>query len=175
MQSVYTGVMDKNVAIGVVITLVAVGAFMFAYGIPAGILPAGKDSQLAMVAVPFTELARGAQSTIGRRVNYLITSPGQFRELWEMVGAEGPAPDIDFSENVVVAVFAGEKPTAGYGIAVSEVEDADARTITVTLTEPGGDCVLAQVITSPYQIIQLPKTTLNLIHKDVSTTVGCSE
>lgn len=133
------------------------------------------ENRVAAVAVPFMELAHGAMSTIGRRVNYLITSPEQFRELWEVIGAEGPLPDIDFSESAVAAVFAGEKPAAGYDIAVSRVEDADARTITVTLTEPGGDCVLAQVITAPYQVIKLPGTALKLVHEDISTTVSCPE
>lgn len=167
--------MDKNIAIGVVVMIVAVGAFTFAYGIPAGILPDGNGSQPAAVAVPFTELARGADAPVGRRANYLITSSEQFSDLWEMIGAVEPMPDIDFSKHVVAAVFAGEKPTGGYDINVSSVMDADVRTITVTLAEPGGDCILTQAITTPYQIIKLPRTTLDFTHKDVSTTVSCAE
>lgn len=168
--------MNQNVAIGIgVAALIVVVIGAFAYGIPASILPNGRDSQFAAVAVPFAELARGTNAPIDRRVNYLITSPEQFRDLWAMIGAAEMMPDIDFSAYVVAAVFAGEKPTGGYDITVSGVKDADVRTVTVTLAEPGGDCVLTQMITAPYQIIKLPRTTLNIIHEDVSTTVGCAE
>lgn len=164
--------MRNTLTIGVLaLAVIVIGAFVFLRG-PNNF---SNENSAAAVAVPFTELAHGTQSTIGRRVNYLIASPEQFRELWELIGAEEPLPDIDFSESAVAAVFAGEKPAAGYDIAVSRVEDADARTITITLTEPGSDCVLAQVITAPYQVIKLPGTTLKLVHEDISTTVSCPE
>ena len=156
---------------GLALVAIIIGAFVFLRG-PGNV---SNENSAAAVAVPFAELARGTESTIGRRVNYLIASQDQFRELWEVIGAEEPAPDIDFSEDVVAAVFAGEKPNAGYDIAVSKVEDADARTITVTLAEPSNDCVYAQMITAPYQIIKLPNTALKFVHEDISTTADCSE
>lgn len=156
---------------GLALVAIIIGAFVFLRG-PNNF---SNENGAAAVAVPFTELARGADAPIDRRANYLIVSPEQFSDLWEMIGATEPMPDVDFSTYVVAAVFAGEKPNGGYDINVSSVTDADVRTVTVTLAEPGGDCMFTQAITAPYQIIKLPRTALDITHKDVSMTVGCAE
>lgn len=162
------------VIIGVALLVVAIGAgmFFFSRNTTSTSAPLAQPQQVA-VEVPFTELARGAQSTVGKRVNYIITSPEQFRDLWGLVGAKGRMPDVDFSRSAVAAVFAGERPTVGYGIAISKVEDASARKIVVTLTQPDNGCVLKKAVTTPYQIVELPNTTLQFTHEDISTTSGC--
>jgi hypothetical protein len=166
----------KNMAgiVGVALLAIAIGTGIFFFSRNAAPTSAPIENvQPTAVEVPFTELARGAQSTIERRVNYVITSPEQFRDLWELVGATERIPDIDFSKSAVAVVFAGMKPTGGYGIAVSKVEDASARKLVVTLTQPDSSCVVTQVITAPYQIIELPNTSLQLTHEDILTTVDC--
>jgi hypothetical protein len=90
-----------------------------------------------------------------------------------MIDASAARPDIDFSKDVVIAVFMGAEPTLGYSIAVASVEDGDNRAVAVTLTRPGGSCVLDKSVTQPYQIIVLPKTSLAFAHKDQVRTVGC--
>jgi len=72
-----------------------------------------------------------------------------------------------------VAVFAGEVPTAGYDIAVAEVEDADKRMVKIELTRPDEGCVLAQSMTAPYQVIELPKTSLLFTHADTWVIKSC--
>lgn len=168
---------NMPVIIGVALLVVAAGAgiFLFSRRITPEMetsYPSETPSPTATV-VPFTELARGAQSTVGKRVNYIITSPEQFRDLWGLVGAKGRPPAIDFSRSAVAAVFAGEKPTEGYGIAISRVEDASARKIIVTLSQPDSGCVLKKAATTPYQIVELPNTPLQFTHEDISTTTGC--
>lgn len=168
---------NMPVIIGVAFLIVVVGAgvFVFDRRITPEMetsYPSGTPSPTATV-VPFTELAHGTQSTVGKRVNYIIASSDQFRDLWGLAGAKGRMPNVDFSRSAVAAVFAGEKPTRGYSIAVSRVEDASARKIVVTLTQPDGGCVLKKATTTPYQIIELPNTTLQLTHEDVTTASGC--
>ena len=125
------------------------------------------------IEVSFRELAHGSQSTVSRRANYIIMSPTELSALWKMIDAGGEAPTVDFSANEVVAVFAGDKPTAGYDIEVIKVEDAGTRLVNVVLTKPGGSCLLAEVQTNPYQIIEVPKTALTLTHEDQTTTPSC--
>lgn len=165
------------IIVGVALLVVVVGAGVFFFSRRTTpemetSYPSETPSPTATV-VPFTELARGTQSTVGGRVNYIVTSPDQLRELWELIGAKNRMPDIDFSKSAVAAVFAGERPTGGYGIAVSRVEDADARKVTVTLTQPKSGCVLTQAVTMPYQVVEFPSTTLQLTHEDISTTTNC--
>ncbi|MDE2021827.1 MAG: protease complex subunit PrcB family protein [Patescibacteria group bacterium] len=164
--------------VGLIVAAVVIGTFVFLYGgntFPnrSSLAPAYNNNPPDKTTVPFTELAHGAHSSISVRANYLITSAGQLSELWKMIDAGGQTPDVDFATQSVIALFAGQKPTAGYTIAVSKVEDAATRDVTITLTSPGGSCLLAQSLTAPYQVVELPKTSLAFTHKDLATTLSC--
>ena len=128
----------------------------------------------AAVIVPFTTLAEGPHSTVTSRANYLITTQEELNELWSFLKQPPPVPTIDFNTHVVAAIFAGEFPTAGYDIAVAEVEDADKRIVKVELTKPEESCMLAQSTTAPYQVVELPKTSLPFTHDDIWTIKACS-
>ena len=169
---------DTLIIIGLALVAVVVGLFIFLYG-QGSLSNAASSSAVTYGAsapaatVPFTELAQGAHSTVSVRANYLITSNAQLAKLWKMIDARGQTPVINFATNDVIAVFAGKEPTAGYAVTVSKVVDANTREVTVALTSPGGNCVLAQSATAPYQVIELPKTSLALTHVDQKITASC--
>ena len=52
--------------------------------------------------------------------------------------------------------------------------DADKRIVNVELTRPDETCVLAQSVVAPYQIVELPKTSLPFTHADTWATKTCS-
>ncbi|MFA5998198.1 MAG: protease complex subunit PrcB family protein [Candidatus Paceibacterota bacterium] len=168
---------DSRIILGValVAVTVSVGFFLFYRSdVQNGSLSAAVNTQQSATAVPFTPLAEGSRSTVTRRVNYLITSPDQLSKLWKMVDATGTPPAVDFKTQAVIAVFAGERPAAGYRIAVSKVEDASARVVSITIAEPAADCMLAQTITAPYEVVAVPVTSLPFTHEDVSVTTTCA-
>ena len=69
---------------------------------------------------------------------------------------EDAAEGIDFRKHTVVAVFAGEKPTAGYSVRVTKVEkNSDACVVHHTVTAPAKDAMVAQMITYPYVVVRL--------------------
>ncbi len=126
-----------------------------------------------VATVPFTTLAQGTDSTVASRTNYLITTQSQLAELWTFLKQPPPVPTVDFSSKVVAAIFAGELPTTGYSIAVAAVEDAGKRIVKVDIEKPDQSCVLAQSTTAPYQVVELPKTSLPFTHDDIWTTKVC--
>ena len=131
---------------------------------------------LAGAAVPFSEIASGTHSAVADRKNFLITSEEEFGKLWSLISATGTPPAVDFAKETVIAIFAGEKPTTGYGVMVSNVEDsAHARMVSVTLTEPGENCIEGQAITSPYEVLKLPASSLPLSHADETVTKDCTQ
>ncbi len=158
---------DVLILTGAAIIAVGIGILLFSSG-------RGDPSNTSSAAVPFTEIAKGSQSAVERRVNYLITSSSQFNELWGVVTATGTPPKIDFKTHSVIAVFAGQKPTAGYAIAVAKIEDTRTRVVSITLAKPSDDCMLAQSITAPYQLISIPATSLPFAHEDISVTTTCA-
>ena len=167
---------DIVVLVVAVISAVIVGAFIFVSngGNLASVFSTVTDNGKKTKVVQFTEIARGSQSAIDRRVNYFITSRDQFNRLWETIDASGTPPAVDFETHAVIAVFAGQEPTASYGIKVAKIEDTDKRMVSITLAKPDDDCTAAQVVTMPYQLIVLPTTSLPLAHEDEAVEINCS-
>lgn len=123
--------------------------------------------------VQFVEIARGVQSMEARRVNYLITSTDELARLWEMIDAGGTPPPVNFATHRVMALFAGGEPTTGHTIEAAKIEDGAVRKVFITLTKPGNNCIVAQSVTTPYQIIEVPTTALSVEHWDTVRQTDC--
>jgi len=164
---------DVFIVLGAGIIVVAIGIAVLApedksmQDPVAGTVPATRTSVSAQ------ELAHGERSTVVRRTNYLINSTSELSEVWNMIETDAQQPEVDFTRNSVVAVFAGKKPTAGHDIEVTKVEDGIVRKVFLKLTSPGVSCLLAQSLTQPYQIIEIPKTSLAYAHEDTAITESC--
>jgi len=161
---------DVRILCGLAAAAVAVGVFIFSAS--GGFL---LSSQPAAATVPFAELAHGARSLVSTRVNYLITSADQLTALWKLVETTQKEPAIDFTKNTVVAVFAGQRPTTGYAIAIANIVDGLQRLVSVKVSVPDTTCIEAQMVTAPYQIVSLPATTLSFTHEDTIATTSCSQ
>ncbi|MEK7114185.1 MAG: protease complex subunit PrcB family protein [Patescibacteria group bacterium] len=165
---------DTLIIIGLALVTVVIGAFLYFRGNTSNASPSiAPTSQPSAVAVPFTPLARGNTSTVTKRVNYLITSADGLDKLWKMLDATSTPPTVDFNKNAVIAVFAGQQPTTGYAIEVSKIADLSSRLVSITLAKPDGACITGQSLTTPYEIVTVPTTSLPLAHEDISTTVSC--
>jgi hypothetical protein len=123
--------------------------------------PSKPAAQAAAVIVPFTELASGPVSNAKNQKNYAVLAKEDFADVWAATGKTPPAPAVDFSKQNVIAVFAGTKPTGGYAIKIEKVTDtADARVISIVMTEPSKNCVTSDVVTSPFEVVAVPASTL---------------
>lgn len=168
---------DGFIIIGFSLVALVVGAYLVLHG--RGAFP-NTDSAMssnrssAAVMVPFTPLAKGTYTNISTRTNYLITSKVQLEELWKLVTATSTPPAVDFSRNYVAAVFAGDEPTSGYGVTVARVQDAHERMVTVVLTSPGSGCAITKSPTRPYQIVELPRSSLPVTHQYEMATTSCT-
>lgn len=165
---------DKLIFFGVAIVAVIIGVlFIFVYRdrLPTPLSPVIEQTGSAATTVPFTRIVQGTKSSVAERVNYLITSSSQMTELWKMTDATGTPPAIDFKTHAVLAIFAGKEPCSG--INVAKIEDASARTVSITLAKPDGACADKVTGSSPYEIVVVEATPLPLTHADISTTVSC--
>lgn len=163
-----------QVILGIVVASVALGIVAFTFGDTSFLNDSSTgNAQVKPVAVKFRELAKGTRSTEKDRKNYIITSQDQMAELWKIIDLPEQPPTVNFADYDVIAVFAGEEPTAGYEIVVTKVEDFESRMITITTTKPGETCLAAPSITAPYHIIEIAKSALPLAHADEDKTIGC--
>lgn len=167
--------MEKKdiLAVVAVIALIGIGTYAYLSGSnESNTAPKGGDQQAAAL-VPFEKIIEGSKSSVEKRVNYLISTPEGLKKVWSMIDATSTPPQIDFTKNAIVAVFSGK---GGYAdIAVARIEDADERTVSISVTELDKSCAkTVKMETMPYEIVTVPATTLPLTHKDIVTTTGCS-
>jgi hypothetical protein len=79
-------------------------------------------------------------------------------------GSEMGTPD--FRKEGVLALFMGQRPTAGYGLALHDPTVAIANrvaTVVVRVEEPQPGAMVAQVLTSPCLLIRMPRQGIQQI------------
>ena len=111
--------------------------------------------------------------------NYRIRSQEELETIWAAIHGETQlsVPSVDFSTNEVLAVFDGSHETGGYGIRVIRIDEANnVRTVHIEHVIPDESCILPSVVTSPFQLVTVPKAGENvgLDHIDSTVTVPCS-
>lgn len=103
-------------------------------------------------------LASGSQSQITTARERLVTSQAEWTALWAEHAPGQPAPAVDFARSSVVALFLGTRPTAGYGIRLREARvDGDTLMVRYEEQTPGPDTMAAELLTSPFLIVALPR------------------
>ena len=67
-------------------------------------------------------------------------------------------PAIDFNTQMVVGVFLGSKPSAGYDVEVVGVRsEGDALVVEYVQKQPGRGTMAAQILTEPYHFVAVAK------------------
>ena len=81
---------------------------------------------------------------------------------------------VDFSLNKVVLFSMGERPSGGYSVSVSGIEESDDHVkVSVLYSFPGNDCMVTSVVTSPFQFIKI-NTTKELVFEESIQAAPCS-
>ncbi|HWO99834.1 MAG TPA: protease complex subunit PrcB family protein [Methylococcus sp.] len=128
--------------------------------------------------ISFTLLAEGMQSGIEEERREVIRDDDAFQALWASHSAgmdpAPPPPAIDFSREMLIAVFAGAQPTAGYRwTLLSLSEENGSLAVRLRLDRPGPDCAVAQVLTQPYLLVKTDRSRLPVVFHVVPRTVSC--
>jgi hypothetical protein len=105
--------------------------------------------------MPFTNVARGATSSIETARTVVVRNADEWRALWKEHAGHSKAPAVDFASAMIVAVFMGTKPTGGYAVEIAQIEQRDGEVV-VTYRErrPGPDDITTQALTSPFHIVR---------------------
>jgi len=87
-----------------------------------------------------------------------VRTPAEFATLWKSHAADRKMPDVDFTKNMVVGIFLGSRPTAGFGVEiVSAQPESGTLVVKYKETRPSRDTIAAQVLTSPFHLVAVPK------------------
>jgi hypothetical protein len=107
---------------------------------------------------PVRTVAKGPSSEIAMARTIVVRSDAEWVSLWKEHGGGGPAPEVDFSREMVVGIFQGVRPTAGYGVEIVRAIGApNALIVEYRATAPSRDSVTAQVLTAPYHLAAIPR------------------
>jgi protease stability complex PrcB-like protein len=108
-----------------------------------------------------------------------IGTEGAFLAAMGAGGAFGAeSPKVDFRREGVLGVYMGQRPTAGYALALQDptvaIADGVGRVV-VRFEEPLAGAMVAQVLTSPCLLVRMPKDDIRLLRVvDPAGTVRAS-
>ena len=106
-------------------------------------------------------IEKGDQSNIDSVRQVLVRTDAEWTRLWRQHSFDRPRPAVDFSKEMVVGVFMGSRPTAGFSIAVtSAIEAKGALIVRYRETVPAPGAVTAQVLTFPYHVVAIPRAAV---------------
>jgi hypothetical protein len=107
--------------------------------------------------VAFTTITQGSSSQIMEPRHVVVRTADQWQTLWKGHSSQ-PAPVVQFSQSVVVGVFLGSRPTAGFQVEITAVKaQGGLAVVEYVERQPGRGAVVAQVLTSPFHLVALPR------------------
>jgi hypothetical protein len=103
-------------------------------------------------------IAKGDQSNVDDAKQVLVRTEAEWTRLWNQHAPDQPKPSVDFSKEMVVAVFMGSRPNAGFSTTITAATVANgALVVRYKETVPAAGTVSAQILTFPYHIVAIAK------------------
>ena len=103
-------------------------------------------------------IEKGDQSNVDDARRVLVRTNAEWATLWQQHSFDRPKPAVDFSKEMVVAVFMGSRPNAGFSTTIVSATAANgALIVRYRETMPGPGTVSAQILTFPYHLVAIPR------------------
>ena len=101
---------------------------------------------------------KGVNSNVDAARQAVARTETEWSALWKAHDPNRPMPKVDVSKEMVVAVFLGSRPTAGFAVEIASAEVRNgALVVRYRETKPAPGTITAQILTSPYHIAAVPK------------------
>ena len=103
-------------------------------------------------------IEKGDQSNIESPMQAIARTQPEWEALYRKHNYDHQPPKVDFSKEMVVAVFMGSRPNAGFSTTIlSSLTVNGVLVVRYKETMPRPGTVSAQVLTFPYHIVAIPK------------------
>jgi len=111
--------------------------------------------------VSFSTVEQGSSSGIREPTRVVVRTSREWLVVWarhaQPIGAVVPPP-VDFSRDMVLGVFMGERQTGGYRIEITAVErTAEVVRVRYRTHEPEPAAILTQALTQPFHLVRVPR------------------
>ena len=104
----------------------------------------------------FVTITQGAHG-LDNQQNKIISNKSEWQKLWQQLELKDKAtPNIDLTDYVILAVFAGKRGTGGRSITIERIaQEGSSFKAFISEASPGGNCAATGAFTSPYHIVAL--------------------
>ena len=107
---------------------------------------------------PLRVLDKGDQSNVDDAKQVTARTTAEWNTLWRQHSPDRDQPRVDFGRDMVLGVFLGSQTTAGFSVEIaSALVEQGILVVRVRETRPQSDRIVAQVITSPYHLVAVPR------------------
>jgi PrcB C-terminal len=97
---------------------------------------------------------KGDHSNMDDAAQVVAKTQQEWQQLWQKHTPDRSRPAVDFTKEMVVGVFLGSRPTAGYVLEIiSATQDSGTLVVKYHESVPPRGTMTAQVLTSPYHIV----------------------
>ncbi|MDZ4836373.1 MAG: protease complex subunit PrcB family protein [Candidatus Melainabacteria bacterium] len=120
--------------------------------------PVKRLVKVVQPALPMEALDSGEKSGIRLFQAVVIQSKPDLDLLWSRHKPGQPAPDIDFENHTVLAVFDGQKNRAGYQVQIVSIRRTESgANVGYRVTRVGNSAASAAINVQPYAIVKTNK------------------
>lgn len=135
-------------------------------------------SQIPLARFRPDTFAYAAYSGLTESQRSVIEDEASWEDLWTRIHAvmsPAPAlPSVDFSEDVVIVAALGSRPSGGYAIRIDTVQQTGAGIeVLVRQVRPGPGCGVTTAITSPVDLVRVPRVAADADFREVELTHDC--
>lgn len=124
---------------------------------------------VATPVTPILDALQGIQSNAVNAQTAVIRDQAAWSKFWQdNFGAAVAVPTVDFTQNMTVAVFLGQRATSGYTVMITSVEQVGNQLVVnyrTRVPQPGE--AVTPTRTSPYAIAIIPSSTLPVVFRNV--------
>jgi PrcB C-terminal len=124
---------------------------------------AARPADSAHVSIPVTTVEKGNFSGIAEPLETVVRTPAEWESLWHrhvsIQSPPSPLPQINFADEMVVAVFLGQKNSGGYEITITNAQrKASEVEVFYAIQTPKSGALAIQAITQPFHIVKMPRS-----------------
>ncbi|NMG83356.1 MAG: protease complex subunit PrcB family protein [Methanosarcinales archaeon] len=131
------------------------------------------DTTVKEKEIPFETVSKGVDSGHKERKKYTITDNSDWMNLWD-IHISPPLPEVDFNQEMIIAVFYGTIASGGYTTKITKViENKTNLVVFIKEIIPGKSCIVSAGETSPYHIIKIQKVDKEVIFNVDKEVIYC--
>jgi len=162
--------MNSKLIVGLVIVLVIFAGILIYTNTKLGDGPISPSEDFLDQELNFETISKRGYSGHDDRKDYVIKDNTAWNNLWDVVHSRmSPKPDfpnINFNDEMIIAVFQGSHSTGGYSIEITKIiKKENSVEVFVKETTPSPGSMVTQAITQPYHIVKTKKADKEVIFK----------